>query len=70
MSKPIATQHDIEEDVSYVLKKLGLERSVFENLMQYPRRSINDYPNYESTKWFQFMQFVYRQLRDRKFETK
>ena len=70
MSKPIATRQDIEEDISYVLKKLGLERSVFENLMQYPRRSINDYPNYESTKWFQFMQFVYRQLRDRKFETK
>jgi len=46
MKKPAYKIEDIEQDKDYVIKKLGLTHSQFEELWQKPNKSFLDYPSY------------------------
>jgi hypothetical protein len=46
-------------DGEYLLKKFNLTSKEFEDIMNQPHKSINDYPNYQ----FLLNNFIYKQLR-------
>ena len=58
-----------EDDKAYVIKKLGLTKKEFENIMGLPIKSYWDYPSYGKLyagSAYKGMQKVYRYLRYRK----
>lgn len=56
------------QDLNFVMKKFKLQENDFENLMELPRRSFNDYPNnYKKVYWIK--NFV-NNLRKRGYYTK
>ncbi len=46
MKESPLTEKEIQEDKDYVLKKLGLNKTEFDNIMATPPKSFMDYPNY------------------------
>lgn len=47
MEKPAIEPQQLREDRAFVLKKLGLSESQFEEIMALPRKTFWDYPSYE-----------------------
>jgi N-acetyl sugar amidotransferase len=45
IAEPIASPELVREDYQYVVKKLGLTREAFEEIMRQPRRSYRDFKN-------------------------
>jgi N-acetyl sugar amidotransferase len=45
MQQPVAPSEQIEEDVEFVIKKLGLTHKEFEQIMTAPNKTYADYPN-------------------------
>ena len=60
LAKPIAPESDMEQDREFVAKKLGLSLTEFDEIMALPRKTMFDYPNYETVWWHRVMRWVYR----------
>jgi hypothetical protein len=45
IARPPDAPERIEEDVDYVVKKLGLSETEFAEVMAAPAKSVSDYPN-------------------------
>ena len=63
LQKPTYTDDMTIQDKSYVIKKLGLSESEFEEIMSSPVKSFRDYPN--SYKFVQFLRNLVNFLRKR-----
>jgi hypothetical protein len=57
ISLPPAPAEIIDQDRSYVLKKLGLSELDFEKIFESPKKTHRDYPN-NSKLWNHFSYFV------------
>ena len=55
LAKPHCDNQSIQEDKSYICKKLGLSEIEFDDIMNLPPKSYKDYPNSEK-----FLSFVYK----------
>ena len=63
LKKEIYPPHKLEEDKTFVIKKLGMTENEFENIMKAPVKSYKDYPNDE--RKLKFIYSVYNKLRGR-----
>ena len=55
MEKELYPEAELKEDKIYVLKKLGLSDTEFENIMNLPIKTFWDYPSYENSWWFKWL---------------
>jgi N-acetyl sugar amidotransferase len=64
LEKPVYAPSMQEEDREYVIKKLGLSESEFEEIMHAPKKSFWDYPSYSRFVEGPLMQGIYIRARD------
>ena len=54
IEKELYPETELNEDITYLLKKLGLSQLEFEQIMALPTKNFADYPSYENSWWFKF----------------
>ena len=54
----------LEEDMDYVVKKLGITKEEFDNIMALPCKSYPDYPNYQDSWCYRLFAKYYYGLRE------
>lgn len=60
LEQPAATAEQNEQDRLFVAKKLGVTPDEFDEIMALPKKTMYDYPTYETAWWHEAMRAVYR----------
>jgi hypothetical protein len=60
LETPPALPEEIQQDREFVARKLGFGVERLDSVLALPNRTMSDYPNYESTWWYQILQSIYR----------
>lgn len=63
LASPPYPEADRDADVTYVCKKLGIDRSMLEDIMRAPLRSFGDYPSYANATWLRLVRRARGMLR-------
>ncbi len=65
MKKDIYQKEILKEDMEYVLSKFDMTRDDFESIMSLPKKTMVEYPCYEKTWYFQFLQKINNSVKNK-----
>ena len=60
LNKELYPLNQLMEDKNYVIKKLGISKEEFDQIMSSPPKSFWDYPSYEKSWYFKFARKFYQ----------